>query len=204
MPKPKMRGANFMKPKRPKIAEADRIKTWKIFPGDRVEVINAFPAGAPEYMLKDVGKQGKVLSVIKDMNAVVVEGLRMVHKHIKPNPEYPQGTKIRKEMPIPYSHVRLVDPATGVPHKVKLISTRNPITQRQAFTRVSLLDNRTMIPAPEEKDPFDDKKEGALDTTKDVVAKQTFQLNITQCPFPSAFMNELERMRRKNRESQAL
>ncbi len=35
---------------------------------------------------KDKGKQGIVLNILKD-NRVVVEGLNMVKKHTKPNPE---------------------------------------------------------------------------------------------------------------------
>jgi ribosomal protein L24 len=49
----------------------------KIKRNDKVEVI----AG------KDKGKQGRVLRVIADKNRVLVEGVMMVKKHVKPNPQ---------------------------------------------------------------------------------------------------------------------
>ncbi|KNC97339.1 ribosomal protein L24 [Spizellomyces punctatus DAOM BR117] len=195
MPPPKFRGANFMVPKRPKIAYKDRIQegSWKIHVGDKVQIVGGSI---------DVGKQGKVVSLVKEMNAVIVEGCKMAFKHVKPNPEHPSGGRIRKELPISYTHVQLIDPATNQPTKVRLTTVFNPTKRRKEVSRVSLA-TQSLIPVPEEKDEFKEKPEGPLDTSADAVAKETFTINIQQCPFPSAFMNELERMRRKNRESHA-
>ena len=53
---------------------------------------------------KDKGKQGIVLSILKN-NRVVVEGLNMVKKHTKPNPaKGDQGGLVSKEMPIEMAH----------------------------------------------------------------------------------------------------
>ena len=69
----------------------------KLKTGDKVTVI----AGA------DKGKTGKVLKVLDDM--VVVEGVRVVKKHIKP--KYNGGTgEIREiEAPIHRSNVKVVE-----------------------------------------------------------------------------------------------
>ena len=56
---------------------------------------------------KDKGKQGIVLSILKN-NRVVIEGLNMVKKHTKPNPSKgDQGGLISKEMPIQLSNIAI-------------------------------------------------------------------------------------------------
>ncbi|KAI8917884.1 translation protein SH3-like domain-containing protein [Powellomyces hirtus] len=203
---PKFKGANFMVPKRPKVAEKDRIQNWNIFVGDKVEIIRG--RKDVEGKRRDVGKQGKVLEVLKDLNAVIVEGCNLRTKNIKPNPDNPKGNRILKELHIPYANVRLVDPATGQASRTRLVRPRpgrnylNPVTGRHDFQRLNL-NTKTLIPIPTPKDPFADKEIGPLDTSAEIVGKHTYQPDITTCPFPNAFMNELERMRRKNMESSA-
>ena len=63
--------------------------------GDKVVVI----AG------KDKDKEGKVLSVDAKNGKVVVEGINMLTKHIKPNAANPQGGIITVEGPIDISNV---------------------------------------------------------------------------------------------------
>lgn len=59
----------------------------------------------------------KVLRVIPDKNQVVVEGVNVRRKHVKPNQMNPQGGIIEKEMPI---HISNVLPAVdGKPTRVK-------------------------------------------------------------------------------------
>ena len=67
----------------------------KIKTGDTVRVI----AG------KDLGKEGKVLSVNTKNDTVVVEGANMVSKHQKPNMANQNGGIIEKEAPIHISNV---------------------------------------------------------------------------------------------------
>ena len=67
----------------------------KLKSGDKVEVI----AG------KDKGKQGKILKVDLKNNRVIVEGVNMVSKHVKPNPMNQQGGIIKKENYIHVSNV---------------------------------------------------------------------------------------------------
>ena len=67
---------------------------------DRVEVI----AG------KDKGKQGRVLRVIADKNRVLVEGVMIVKKHVKPNPQRNiKGGIAEQESPIHVSNVMVID-----------------------------------------------------------------------------------------------
>ena len=83
-------------------------KKFKIKTGDTVMVI----AG------KDKGKVGKVLKVIPEKERVIVEGVRIVKKHVRPSPKYPEGGIIEMEAPIHISNVMLVDPKTGKPTRV--------------------------------------------------------------------------------------
>ncbi len=59
------------------------------------------------------GKQGKVLSVLENGKRLLVEGINLVKKHVKPNPQKnQQGGIIEKEAPIQYSNVALYNPVT--------------------------------------------------------------------------------------------
>jgi len=75
----------------------------KIRKGDDVVVI----AG------RDKGKRGTVLRRVDDTH-LVVEGVNMVKKHVRPNPMKGQtGGIVDKSMPIDQSNVMLLNPATG-------------------------------------------------------------------------------------------
>ena len=67
---------------------------------------------------KDKGKKGRVLAAFPRENRVLVEGVNLVKKHQKPNPQNPQGGIITQEAPIHASNVMLVDPKTGLPTRV--------------------------------------------------------------------------------------
>ena len=83
-------------------------RKFKIKAGDKVVVI----AG------KDKGKVGKVLKVLPEEERVIVEGVRIVKKHLRPSQKYPEGGIIEREAPIHISNVMLVDPKTGKPTRV--------------------------------------------------------------------------------------
>ncbi len=70
---------------------------FKIKTGDLVMVI----AG------KEKGKTGKVKSVDRKRARVLVEGLNIVKKHVRPSEKYPQGGIIEMEAPIHISNVLL-------------------------------------------------------------------------------------------------
>ncbi len=74
----------------------------KIRTGDDIIVITG----------KDKGRRGTVLRVYDD-ERVLVEGINMVKKHQKPNPQAGlQGGIIDKEMPIEQSNLMLYNPQT--------------------------------------------------------------------------------------------
>jgi large subunit ribosomal protein L24 len=80
----------------------------KIRKGDKIEVL----AG------KDKGKQGTVLEVRTD-NRVLIEGVNMVKKHVKPNPNIGEtGGIVDREAALHVSNVALVNPATGKGERV--------------------------------------------------------------------------------------
>ena len=70
--------------------------------GDKVAVI----AG------KDKGKEGKIIKTLKNDNKVVVEGINMVTKHVKPSAQNENGGIIKVEAPIHASNVMILDPKT--------------------------------------------------------------------------------------------
>ena len=75
----------------------------KIRKGDEVVVITG----------KDKGRRGTILQVFED-ERVLVDGINMVKKTQKPNPNMGiTGGIIDKEMPIHRSNVMLFNPATG-------------------------------------------------------------------------------------------
>ena len=65
----------------------------------------------------DKGKQGKVMSVDPKSQRAIVEGVRMVSKHTRPNAEHPQGGIIKQEAPIHISNLMVVD-NSGKPTRV--------------------------------------------------------------------------------------
>ena len=69
----------------------------KIKVGDNVKVL----AG------KDKGKEGKVIKTLKKDNKVVVEGINMVKKHVKPRGMNEVGSIVDVEAPIHISNVKL-------------------------------------------------------------------------------------------------
>jgi large subunit ribosomal protein L24 len=78
---------------------------------------------------KDRGKKGRVLSVLPDKNRVVVEGVNLIKRHTRPNPQKNiKGGIVEREAAIHASNVMLVDPdtneATRVGKKVLADGTR--------------------------------------------------------------------------------
>ena len=66
----------------------------------------------------DKGRTGKVLRLDGD-DHVVVEGINVVWKHLKPTQQAPKGGRIRRESRIHISKVQPVDPKTGKGTRVK-------------------------------------------------------------------------------------
>ncbi|MCF2949312.1 50S ribosomal protein L24 [Paraglaciecola aquimarina] len=63
---------------------------------------------------KDKGKQGKVLKVIPGADRLIVEGVNLIKKHQKPNPQLGEaGGVIEKEASIHVSNVAIFNPKSG-------------------------------------------------------------------------------------------
>ena len=59
------------------------------------------------------GTTGKVLRVLTDENKVVVQGVNLAKKHVKPSRKSPSGGRINIEQPIHISNVLPVNPKTS-------------------------------------------------------------------------------------------
>jgi large subunit ribosomal protein L24 len=57
------------------------------------------------------GAEGKILQVNPKKQQVLVEGIRLIKKHVRKSQEYPQGAIIQREGPIHISNVKVVDEA---------------------------------------------------------------------------------------------
>lgn len=70
--------------------------------GDKVVVISG----------KDKGKEGLITKTLKSENRVIVEGVNVVKKHVKPNGGA-SGSILEMEAPIHASNVMHIDPKTN-------------------------------------------------------------------------------------------
>jgi len=75
---------------------------------------------------KDKGKRGKVLRVIPREQRVIVEGVNMIKKHVRPTRQMMQGGIIDQEGPIHASNVALVCTKCGEPtrYAVRILDGR--------------------------------------------------------------------------------
>lgn len=68
---------------------------------------------------KDKGKRGTITQVNPEKDRLLVEGINMVKKHQKPNPNMGvPGGIIDKEMPLHISNVAIFNPASGKADRV--------------------------------------------------------------------------------------
>lgn len=92
--------------------------------GDNVIVI----AGEYKDKRKKDGKQPqsrRVLAVYPDKQRVLVEGVNMITKSVKPDAKNPQGGTIKKEAPIHISNVMPVDPKDGKRTRIQRVKDEN-------------------------------------------------------------------------------
>jgi large subunit ribosomal protein L24 len=81
----------------------------KIKKGDKVVVLSG----------KDKGKHGEVTKAMPKEGKVVVSGINMITRHVKPSQTNPQGGKQQSEAPMHVSKVAIEDPKTGKPTRVR-------------------------------------------------------------------------------------
>ena len=78
--------------------------------GDTVVVISG----------KYKGKQGRIKKVLVEDDKVIIEGINLVKRHMRPSPRNQQGGIIEKEAPLWASKVMPLDPKTKKPTRVKI------------------------------------------------------------------------------------
>ena len=81
----------------------------KIRKGDEVVVLSG----------KDKGRTGTVQKVLPKDGKIVVEGINVATRHIKPSQTNPQGGIDRSPAPMHISKVALADPKDGKPTRVR-------------------------------------------------------------------------------------
>jgi len=79
------------------------MSKMRIRKGDLVKVISG----------KDKGKEGKILRNFPKEGKVIVEGVNMVTRHVKPTPKSPQSGLVKKEAPLHAAKIMLVCPSCG-------------------------------------------------------------------------------------------
>jgi large subunit ribosomal protein L24 len=73
------------------------MRKFHVKRGDEVVVI----AGTEK------GKRGKLISVLRDKERVIVEGVKMIKRHMRKSQQHPQGKIIEREGSIHLSNVML-------------------------------------------------------------------------------------------------
>ena len=81
------------------------------------------------------GSRGKVLRVDVGKNMVLVEGVNMVYRHVRPTRKNPQGGRLQKEAPIHMSNVLPLDAGAGRGKRVRFEVSLNDGGQVVAKTR---------------------------------------------------------------------
>jgi large subunit ribosomal protein L24 len=65
----------------------------------------------------DKMRQGRVVSIDRDVGKVLVEGMNLVYKHVRRSQRNPQGGRLSLEMPIQLANVMLICQACGRPSR---------------------------------------------------------------------------------------
>jgi len=100
------------------------LAKMKIKKGDTVLIITG----------KDRGKQGTVSRAMPQDSKVIIEGLNIVKKHVRPQGQTRQGGVIEKAMPIHVSNTMLICTECGEPTRVGL--DRRPMGSDQKLRPV--------------------------------------------------------------------
>ena len=80
----------------------------KLKVGDKVRVMTG----------KDKGKEGRITHTFAKENKVVVEGVNIVKKHLKPNNSDQTGGIVDREAKIDASNVMIIDKKTNKPTRI--------------------------------------------------------------------------------------
>eukprot|EP01128_Nolandella_sp_AFSM9_P009279 TRINITY_DN5898_c0_g1_i1.p1 TRINITY_DN5898_c0_g1~~TRINITY_DN5898_c0_g1_i1.p1 ORF type:complete len:188 (-),score=39.72 TRINITY_DN5898_c0_g1_i1:158-721(-) len=141
---------------------SDIVKKWKIVQGDKV-IVTTGP---------DKGKVGKVFKVLRKRNLVLVSGVNITKRHLRPGqPKEDENQQYWfAEAPVHYSNVAHVHPETGKRCKVGFAFLDGKKVRIVRGTDI-------VIPKPDVPDR-DAKiaRVGPKDTPQDEVLRKTFDL----------------------------
>ncbi len=117
--------ANLMQKEKP----VQRIK-MRIRKGDTVQVING----------KDKGKTGEVLKTLPDQNRVVVKGINMRTRHVKPTQEGESGRIVTEEGSLHASNVMVYSTKKKVASRVEVFIDKDGSKKRRLKKTGELID----------------------------------------------------------------
>ncbi|WP_152557266.1 MULTISPECIES: 50S ribosomal protein L24 [Prochlorococcus] len=98
--------------------------------GDTVQVING----------KEKGKTGEVLKTLPFQNRVVVEGVNLRTKHVKPTQEGESGSIVTEEASLHASNVMLYSTAKKVASRVEIFVDKDGSKKRRLKKTGELID----------------------------------------------------------------
>jgi large subunit ribosomal protein L24 len=113
----------------PKARPVQRIK-MRIRKGDTVQVISG----------KDKGKTGEVLRTLPYENRVVVQGINLRTRHLKPTQEGETGRIVTEEASLHASNVMLYSTAKKVASRVAIVVEKDGTKKRRLKKTGELLD----------------------------------------------------------------
>jgi len=91
------------------------ITLMKIKKGDKVLIIRG----------KDCTKTGQVLKALPKNNKLIIEGLNLMTRHVKPRKSGEKGQKLRVPSPIDISNVKIICPKCKKPTRIGFRREKN-------------------------------------------------------------------------------
>ena len=85
---------------------------------------------------EDRGRRGRILRVIPQEGKLVVEGINMVWKHVRPGRQHPRGGRIEREASIQASNVMLVCQNRDCERHDRPVRTRKTVSDDGTKQRV--------------------------------------------------------------------
>ncbi|HEY1581736.1 MAG TPA: 50S ribosomal protein L24 [Chthoniobacterales bacterium] len=89
--------------------------------GDNVEVVSG------NYR----GSTGKILQVLPKKNRILIEGVRLIKKHLRKSQDNPSGSITEREGPIHISNVKLVEREKETKKKSKTKATKGKKSKKE-------------------------------------------------------------------------
>ena len=112
------------------MAKPTQLRKLRIKIGDTVQVITG----------KDRGKTGKVLRTLLADNRVVVEGINLRTRHVKPKQEGEQGSIVNEEAPIHASNVMVYSVDQKVASRIEMVLQEDGSKKRRLKKTGEILD----------------------------------------------------------------